>query len=347
MVTPETAPRRDQGAHVLFETIEGPIRFALLDHAMQTGLFDLCAAPVGASDLALAQGLDPDRLTLVLRALVACGFLDRAGETFQTPPDLLPLLSARSPTSLIPSLQALARLRHAGLDRIAELLAPERPSPERPLFDAAYWNRAHESLASFHRGAAAEVMLPCLTGLPEWESAQSLLEIGPGSGTLARALSALRHDLRITLLDLPPVAERIAAELAELSVRVHPGSYNDPLPEGAFDMIFASMTLYFHDRGISALIGRIAERLSPRGVFVSLHATLTEGRCAPEEHVIGRLMPALWQRDVSFDDGEIADAMAQAGLAVSSKWIGTPFGRFRVDLGRKSLSPSDPKAPPR
>ena len=185
MVTPETAPRRDQGAHVLFETIEGPIRFALLDHAMQTGLFDLCAAPVGASDLALAQGLDPDRLTLVLRALVACGFLDRAGETFQTPPDLLPLLSARSPTSLIPSLQALARLRHAGLDRIAELLAPERPSPERPLFDAAYWNRAHESLASFHRGAAAEVMLPCLTGLPEWESAQSLLEIGPGSGTLA------------------------------------------------------------------------------------------------------------------------------------------------------------------
>jgi SAM-dependent methyltransferase len=345
MVSPVADLRRGQGAQLLFETLEGPIRFALLDHAMKTGLFDLCAAPVGAAELAQAQGLDAGRLALVLRALVACGFLERMGEAFRTPPDLLPLLSAQSPTSLIPSLQALARLRHAGLDRIADLLAPVRPEPERPLFDAAYWNRAHDSLASFHRGAAAQVMVPLLTALPEWAGAQSLLEIGPGSGTLARALSTLRPGVQITLLDLPPVAGRISDELADLAVRVLPGSYNEPLPAGAFDLIFASMTLYFHDRGIAPLIGRIAERLAPGGVLVSLHATLTEGRCAPAEHVIGRLMPALWQRDVSFDDGEIAGAMERAGLVVRSNWIGTPFGRFRVDTARKPLPFPEPEAP--
>lgn len=320
----------------LFAAIEGPIRFALLDYAMRSGLFDRCATPVRAGDLAKDAGLDPGRLTLVLRALVACGFLDRAGDGFRTPPDLLPSLSADSPESLIPSLLALARLRHMGLDQIADLLAPERPEPAQPLFDTEYWDRAHESLGSFHRGAAAEVMIPLITGLPEWPGARYLLEIGPGSGTIARALSQSHPALAITLLDLPPVAERISRELQDTAVTVLPGSYNDPLPEGAFDVIFASMTLYFHNRGIDALIGRMAERLAPGGVMVSLHATLTDDRAAPEEHVIGRLMPALWQRDVSFGDGEIANAMIRAGLSVSAAWIATPFGRFRVDTARKS-----------
>ena len=114
-----------------------------------------------------------------------------------------------------------------------------------------------------------------------------------------------------------------------------PGSYNDTLPDGPFDVIFALMTLYFHDQGIDALIARIADRLAPGGVLVSLHATLTDARCAPGAHVIGRLMPALWQRDVSFDDGEIAGAMTRAGLGVNSAWITTPFGRFRTETARK------------
>lgn len=324
------------GAGLLLQTLEGPIRYALLDWALESRVFDFCETPMTPNLLGQRMELPAASLTLALRALVAAGFMEVDDAGFCTAPAILPFVQTSSPRNMVETLRMMARTRHTGLGQLDALMAGGAFGSGAKLFDDAHWDAHHRSLAGFHRAIATDATAPCLTGLPEWRTARSLLDIGPGSSALATRLLALRPDLRITLFDLPPVAERIRAEAADLPVTIMPGNYNQTLPEGPFDIIWCSMSLYFHDEGLPTLIARLADRLAPGGVLVSFHEALSDHRSAPPEHVLGRLMPALRQGDVSFADGEIADAMAAAGLVrPTSEHLSTPFGRFRLDAARK------------
>lgn len=328
-------PERRTGAGLLLETLEGPIRYALLDWALTSGIFDLCQTAVTPELLGKRTGLPPASLALALKALVAAGFMQRDGSGFYTAPDILPFVTTGSARNMRETLRSMAQTRHAQLDRFGDLVAGINAAEGPRLFDDAHWDANHRSLAAFHEAIAADAMEPCLTGLPEWEKAHNLLEVGAGSAVLARRLLAKRPDINITLFDLPPVATRIQDEVHDLPLTVAPGNYNKELPDGSFDIIWCSMTLYFHDQGLAPLIRRLSDLLEPSGVLVSFHEALTDNRTGPAEHVLGRLIPALRQGDVSFADGEISDAMAEAGLIrPTTQLVSTPFGRFRLDAAR-------------
>ena len=80
----------------------------------------------------------------------------------------------------------------------------------------------------------------------------------------------------------------------------------------------------------------VADRLASGGVLFSFHEALTPERTGHPEHVLGRLLPALRKGDVLFSEGEIAQAMANAGLGrPTHESLSTPFGRFRVDAASK------------
>lgn len=328
--------QRLTGVGRLLETLEGPIRYELLKWALESGVFDLCQNPATPERLSERMNLPADTLALALRALVAAGFMEADGTAFRTAADILPFVASDSARNMAETLHSMAGTRHAGLNQFADLVAGKAFVAGKRLFDDAHWDASHRSLAAFHRAIAADTMEPCLTGLPEWPHARTLLEVGPGSAVLARRLTALRPDLEITLFDLPPVASRIAHEAYDLPLTVVPGTYNDSLPAGPFDIIWCSMSLYFHDSGLKALMARLADRLAPGGVLVSFHEALTPDRTGQPEHVLGRLLPALRQGDVSFTEGEIAAAMAAAGLGgATHESLSTPFGRFRLDAARK------------
>ncbi|MEH0076158.1 class I SAM-dependent methyltransferase [Pannonibacter sp. Pt2] len=328
--------QRETGAGRLLATLEGPIRYALLTWALDRDIFNRCSNPVREEELSRSLNLPDRQLGLVLRALVAAGFLEQGRDGFCTASDILPFVTSGSSRNMVETLRSMSQTRLTGLDQFDALVAGSSPGGQRRLFDDAHWDASHRALSAFHQALAAEIMVTCLTGLPEWEAAADLLEVGPGSSVVSRLLLAKRPDLSITLFDLPPVAQRIEAETDGLCVRVVPGSYTQSLPEGTFDIIWCSMSLYFHDQGLPELIGRLSQRLRPGGVLVSFHEALTDQRTSPPEHVLGRLLPALRQGDVSFADGEIAGAMAAAGLVRASHSIhDTPFGRFRLDAARK------------
>ncbi|SEB49147.1 class I SAM-dependent methyltransferase [Nitratireductor aquibiodomus] len=332
MVTTE----QQAGARRLLETLEGPIRFALLKWALESEVFNLCQSPITVETLAQKMDLPPKSLALALRALVASGWMEHEEKQYRTAPAILPFVTAGGPHAMTETFRSMAQTRHAGLENLDALIAGTAQPAGPRLFDDAHWDASHRSLAAFHRAIAADVVEPALTALPEWPDARSFLEIGPGSAVLARRLLSLRPDLAVTLFELPPVAERIAQEASDLPISIVPGNYNDSLPENRFDIIWCSMTLYFHDSGLNALIARLVERLAPGGVLVSFHEALTGNRTGPSEHVIGRLLPALRHGDVSFCDGEIAGAMADAGLTrPTSQTLSTPFGHFRLDAARK------------
>lgn len=327
---------RDTGAGRLLCTLEGPIRHALLTWALDTDLFDHCSKPVSLDVLAAALNLPSCQLGLVLRALVAAGFLEQGSLGFCTAADILPFVVSGSHRNIVATLKSMSHTRLTGIEQFETLVQGRALDGQRRLFDDAHWDASHLALHAFHQAVAADGMAACLAALPEWRSANDILEVGPGSAVLTRLLLGQRPDLKITLLDLPPVARRIKAEAADLPVRIVPGSYTNALPEGPFDIIWCSMSLYFHDQGLSELVGRLANCLKPGGVLVSFHEALTDGRTAPPEHVLGRLLPALRQGDVSFSDGEVAAAMASAGLVHGSHaFHETPFGRFRLDSARK------------
>ncbi len=329
---------RSTGAGLLLQTLEGPIRYALLDWALESGVFDLCQTPVTPELLGQRMELPTDTLTLALRALVAAGFMEVWDLGYRTPPDILPFVQTGSARNMVETLRMMSVTRHGGLGQLGELIAGAAPASGARLFDDAHWDTHHRSLAGFHRALATDATASCLTSLPEWDHARSLLEIGAGSADLAVRLLTSHPDLRISLFDLPPVAERIRIDAADLPITILPGNYNQALPDGSYDIIWCSMSLYFHDSGLPALIARLAERLTPGGVLVSFHEALSDQRMFPPEHVLGRLIPALRQGDVSFSDGEIADAMAVAGLVrPTSERLSTPFGRFRLDAARKEV----------
>jgi demethylspheroidene O-methyltransferase len=332
MVTPE----RRSGAGLLLETLEGPIRYALLDWALTSGIFNLCQTAMTPEVLGTRMGLPPASLALALKALVAAGFMHSDGSGYHTAPDILPFVTEGSARNMQETLRSMAQTRHAHLDRFGDLVSGINVAQGTRLFDDAHWDANHRSLAAFHEAIAADAMEPCLTGLPEWEKARNLLEVGAGSAVLAKRLLTKRADIDITLFDLPPVAKRIQDEVQGLPVSVIPGNYNNDLPAGSFDIIWCSMTLYFHQQNLTSLIRRLSDLLAPNGVLVSFHEALTDDRTGPPEHVLGRLIPALRQGDVSFADGEIAAAMADAGLLhPTTETVSTPFGRFRLDAARK------------
>ncbi|MEM1384177.1 MAG: class I SAM-dependent methyltransferase [Pseudomonadota bacterium] len=321
----------------LFDLIEGPIRFHLVDWAFRVGIFDACASATRPETVAEAKGLDPPRIGIALRALTALGLLQQSDGAFQVTPVAAAYLLAGSDRCLAATFASLAETRHRALDRLDAVFAAAVDRLDHPL-DERHWHRAQTALQAFHAAIAVDHMLPCLTALAEWPGATRFLDVGAGSAVLAEQIAVAKPEACVTVFDLPRTIRQIEAQgTGAKAPQLAPGDYTDPatLPEGPFDVIWASMSLYFHGSSLAAVLSNLAKRLAPGGVFLSFHEDLQGGRTAPQEHVVGRLMPALLGQDVSFADGDMAAAMAAAGLTgLTSEYRQTPFGCYRLDAGR-------------
>jgi len=323
----------------LFDLVQAPIRWHVVRAALVLKLFDDLGETVAAEAIAAAHGLDAGRTALLLDALVAMGVLDKSPDGYRLNAAAAPYLSGEN--SLARSLLQLGGLRQTGLERLPETLR-EGVLPPRPgldFDDARFWEGAVASLRSFHRALGCPAMLAILESLPEWPRARRFLDIGAGSEVLCRAVAERRPDIAVTLFDLPPCAARIGTDLASMErvepISIRSGDYNADDLGGDYDVIWASMTLYYA-RDLVAVLARIRRALAPGGVFVSLHEGLTGDRTAPEGHVVGRLVPALRGQDLSFEHGEIRTALEQAGFgAVDSRSIDTAFGPMDVDIARE------------
>lgn len=320
----------------LFDLIQAPLRWQLVAVGLEFDLFDRMAAPVTAADLAAGLSLDAGRLGFVLDALAAMELLVKADGRYRLADEASPYLRTDGPRSLRDLLTTLPRLRHGD---VAALLRGETADAALDMTAPEFWDRSAFSLRAFHRGMGAAAMMAVLESLPEWPSARRFLDVGAGSETLSLMVAERRSDMTATVVDLPPMASRIAGRLdiagaAGRRVAVIAGDFNDTEWGGGYNVIWASLTLYYA-RDLVALLAKARQALAPGGVFVSLHEGLTAERTQPETHVVGRLVAALRGQGRSFDQGAIAAALSAAGFArVDSRDVATAFGPFRLDCGR-------------
>jgi len=176
--------------------------FAMLA-AMQLDLFTpLAAGPMEVGPLAAALGVGPARLAPLLYALVAAGLLHCEAGRFGNTPEADAFLVQGRP-GYMGDRHRFYTARYRELEQTAASIRTGHPQAR---LDFAAM--APEAMAAYLRGLhpATKGAGRFLAQRPELASRRHLLDVGGGSGGLAIALGTLCPRLRVTVLDLPPVA---------------------------------------------------------------------------------------------------------------------------------------------
>jgi tRNA (cmo5U34)-methyltransferase len=106
--------------------------------------------------------------------------------------------------------------------------------------------------------------------------AQTILELGIGTGETAKRVLASHPDAQLTAIDSSE--EMLArARIAVPQVDVRLARLQDPLPEGPFDLVVSALAVHHLDGpGKQDLFGRIAAALRPGGSFVLADVVVPE-----------------------------------------------------------------------
>ncbi|WP_271272993.1 methyltransferase [Aliamphritea hakodatensis] len=321
----------------LLDLMLGPVRWQLLRSGFELQVFDYLPEPKTAPELADSLGFKAEKVAVLLDALTSLGFLQKTHGQYRLVESLRPFLISDSPQSMREMLLHLARVKHCDMDDMLNVLKTgESEHVSADFARPEFWDRAVGNLRSFHASCSNRVALQLLKSLPEWGQVRSILDLGAGSENLAVSLAEGHPDLKVRVFDLEPCASRIRSAISSRysqQITVVAGDYNhDPLPQHS-DLIWASMSLYYA-KDLELLLTELRDSLNEQGMLVCLHEGLTAERTQPEHHVVGRFVPALNGIDVSFNHGDIAAAMTQAGFTrVLSRGINTLYGPMDLDIG--------------
>ncbi|MEM0911279.1 MAG: class I SAM-dependent methyltransferase [Pseudomonadota bacterium] len=321
----------------LLDKLHAAVEWPIILAGIESQIFDLLAQPQTAATVAIHYTWCDRKTALFLDALCSLGLLSKQDDHYELIDGYRTLLNSTHQDTMIPTLQHLTSIRVSSSKYVIDSLSTQERQPtiktnfSRPQF----WGSATDNLRSFHRSVSSTFYVDLLTALPHWSSCKRFLDIGAGSETLANKLLELTPELQCHLFDLDGVIEQIAKVTASqsLNITLHKGDYNKgPLP-ARFDLVFASMSLYYA-HNLEEVISKIYQALTPGGCFVSIHEGLFNDRTQPARHVVGRFIPALNGNDVSFSQCEIVKTMADVGfIKIEHQSINTPFGPMDLDIG--------------
>lgn len=265
-------------ANELFSLCSGFVHSQVLLGCVRLGLFDsLVSGARSAEAIANDAGLSVDRLRHLLRAAAALKLLERRGEDDYG----LGVLGA----SLADNESLLALIEHHSLfyEDLTEPLALYSASPAATRM-STLWPYAQTSkpdaletadVANYTALMAASQTMVAeqVIAAYSFKEAGTLMDVGGGSGVFGKAVARRWHDLKVTIADLPAVAELALADLAngEFGDRVTAVGVDaaaGDLPSD-FDVVTLVRILHDHDdeRALSILRSARAA-LKPGGVLL-------------------------------------------------------------------------------
>jgi SAM-dependent methyltransferase len=328
---------------VFFDLMIGPVRMAVLDTALKldmTGLLESTKSLEGVAE-ALGVTADTTNLAYFLDAMSAMGFAEKQKGEYCNTPFAEAYLCKGSPLYLGGMVKNLTQMQHRNLDRIAELIrqGPPEVAPRDKLEGEALWKQSVRHLACYQKAGMADYVAELVSALPEFPSMQRMLDLGCGPGIMCMTTVARHPSLQGVLCDLPPVMQvaREEIENAGLESRITTidGDYNEVDFGEGYDLIWASHTLYYA-KDLDALLRRVYDALNPGGVFISFHEGMTRERTEPAAVVLSRLSLALEGQDVSFERGEIASRLPDAGFSFAEiRTLPLHMGPVEMVIGRK------------
>jgi SAM-dependent methyltransferase len=244
-------------------------------HAFDLGLMQAIGeARLSAEQIASELGLSARGTRTLLGALEEVGlvgrsgdayvldregrdlFLDRDSGRYQGDALRLWLDNVRQWANQLP-----AAVRSGEPQRGAERPDPDRDPEALRRFMAAMDNKPAEQVE--------RVVEASLRRVPH---ARSMLDLGGGPGTFARAFAA--RGLQATLFDRPEVVEHVRTAFQldrHAGLSVQPGDFLTTLPDQRFDLILLANITHIYDARTNAeLIRRVASHLEPDGVVAIL-----------------------------------------------------------------------------
>lgn len=274
---PPTRPIARRRTRELFDLCAGFVYSQVLLACVRLTIFDLVAdGPVTVAALAARTGLTDDAMRRLLGAAATLRLLEaRPGDRL----GLGVLGAALRGNGGLPDMIEHHALLYADLaDPVALLKGDHRDTALARFWAYAASPRpgglAADEVASYSRLMAATqafIADEVLAAAP-LSGRRCLLDVGGGEAAFLSAVGARHRRLNLMLFDLPAVAERARARLAEagLAARasVHGGDFRrDALPPGA-DTVSLVRVLHDHDDATVLAILRAARRALPPGGLV-------------------------------------------------------------------------------
>lgn len=318
----------------LFDLVLSPLRWQVLNVGLELGIFDALRFESDAECIALSMELNHTSLSLMLDAMCNQGFVEKENGIYRLNSLFEPFIISDSKRSMRSMLLHLSKVKHASNDDVINMLRTGDSKHLSSQFSSAdFWQKSIDNLRSFHLSMSVTTMTDLMQNLPEWPRVRRWLDLGAGSECLALSVIKNNDELDTSIFDLAPSAEKIQQKILGTGIKIIPGDYNiDDIGED-YDLIWSSMSLYYA-RDFDTLLTKILLSLSQGGMFVSLHEGLTHERTLPEQHVLGRIIPALSGVNVSFDKGFIAERMKEVGFSrVESQMVKTSYGPMELDVG--------------
>jgi tRNA (cmo5U34)-methyltransferase len=177
-----------------------------------------------------------------------------------------------------------------------------------------------------------------------------VLDLGAGTGVLARHITGAHPAAELTLLDDSPAMLAEARKALGDRAAYVTADFEAPLPAGPWDAVVSALAIHhLADDGKRDLIGRVHEALAPGGVFVNAEQILGPTPALDAAYLARQEAGA---RAAGSDDEEWAAAMERmrhdrcATVADHLAWLAhagfvdvdAPFrdGRFAVLVGRRA-----------
>ncbi|PID80897.1 methyltransferase [bacterium DOLJORAL78_65_58] len=340
----KSLPPMDTSYEVFFKMPYEALKWELLKTALEWKLFDRTSAGTSAAALSDALGLHPGNTTYLLNALVALGLLTKKDGVYTNTARAERFLTTGKDTSLGEALLFMAGWTTPLLNGGVQKLVENGPPPQDDLTDPAIWVQGARVSLSHSRCARAQYVARLVAELPEFPSFTRILDLGSGPGIIGIAVTAAHPSLKCVVFDQPPVCtvarEAVVEYGMEERVAVQEGDYMSDDFGSGYDFVMANYTLNFYRDRLADIMTKVLQALRPGGVFMVTSDGLNRDRTAPAGSIISWLPIQLQGNDMSFESGQIARAMREAGFVSTEMRVLTDVeveahGSVEMTLGRK------------
>jgi predicted O-methyltransferase YrrM len=279
---------KELAAEDILQMAQGFMECKILHTAAELNLFTILAMnPMTVEEVAGKISGDSRALAMLLDALAAMGLLSKSGDKYLCESTLAPLLSEKSPRTILPMVRHMASLwrRWSRLTDIVKNSADAREEFE--------FKRNAEELRSFI-GAMHSIGAPMakrIAAAAAPGASRALLDVGGGSGTYTIAFLREAPEMRATLFDLPEVIEmareRLQAEgFLDRTTLVSGSFYLDEFPAG-HDLALLSAIIHSNSPDENLELYRKAFRaLNPGGRILIRDHVMSPDRTLPRDGAI-------------------------------------------------------------
>ncbi len=305
------------GFDELNRAIRGYQESRILLSALELDLFSAVGAGAPPAAVAARCGTDRRATEMLLNALVALGYLERAGDRYRNT-----ALTARHFTADSPD-DARAALRHNlslwnTWSTLTEVVRTGHPAPRRDMAEREDdWTVPF--IAAMHRNAT--VRAPQVVEAVGAADVARMLDVGGGSGAYAIAFAQANPKLRAVVLDLPTVLPITESHIAEAGLSGRVTTQAGDLRSGDlgsdYDLVFLSAICHMLGPDDNRdLLARSARALRPHGRVVVQDFILDPERTGPPHAALFAINMLVGTEEGStYTEADYAAWLEGAGLA--------------------------------